>query len=54
MIYKTVYGEFNGLYIRSEEGFFWLTQKLAHEGKGYVLLKKTDKGDYEAIRVIKD
>lgn len=53
MIYKTVYGRFKGKYIESEEGVYWLTQPISHFGFGYAMLKKTYKGSYEAIRILK-
>lgn len=53
MIYKTVYGTFKGKCIECKGGLYWLTEPLAHTGMGYALLRKTYRGSYEAIKIIK-
>lgn len=53
LLYITIYGKFMGKYIESKGGVYWLTEKMAHEGTGYALLKKTYKGTYEAIKILK-
>lgn len=54
MIYKTVYGQFKKKYIESKQGLYWLTQEIMHQGFGYALLKRTHKGSYEVVRILKD
>lgn len=54
MIYKTVYGEFKGKYIESKQGLYWATEEIKHSGFGYALLKRTHKGSYEVIKILKD
>lgn len=53
MIYKTVYGQFKGKYVESKEGLYWLTKPISHQGFGYILLQRTHRGSYEAIRILK-
>lgn len=53
MIYKTVYGEFKGKYIEAKGGVYWLTEPIVHKGTGYALLRKTCRGSYEVIKILR-
>lgn len=52
MIYITIYGKFCNNYVENKQGVYWLTESINRTGFGYILLRKTDSGSYQPIRVL--